>query len=447
MIPDNPQVTLVGAYERDNFGDLLFLLQTRHYVETISRNVVASAPFSARAGGPLPESIRRYASTVAECHPDAVWVVGGEVGSTSVADAFLISASARDFSDFRSQSKRGRIRYLEHVSGLEPSAMAYLPRMSALPHTHGSSLIVNSVGLNGIRGLWGSRQEDAIASLREATFISVRDRRSSEFLRQLSIEHLLAPDLIHSISLNHEPNGEPEPNVALIQVKARVLMQYGPEEFAEALAKSRELKKFQLRLFTAGLARGHDSVELYGQVVESFRRLAPDRDISLSTSLLPWEKADEIARCGLWIGTSLHGLIISTAYDVPRVGLELKKLAGYAETWGEPMPTGVSLHDLDGAVEQALLLATASKKSGRALELGQLAEANVKNAVAEALNAFDWEARIKDRVARNEYMSKRRSSVGMRLKDSSLLPMAFNSSIGRAARRNKLLRKSFGREI
>jgi len=441
----NPHMILVGAYERDNFGDLLFLLQTRHYAGSISSNVVASAPFSANAGGPLPESVEQYASAIARRPPDAVWAVGGEVGSTSVADAFLMSASSSDFSDYQSRSKRARARYLRGATGLDPSALAYLPRMSAVPHTHGSALIVNSVGLSGLRGLWGSRRENAIESLREATFISVRDQSSSDFLRTLSIEHRLAPDLIHSISLNHEPGGEPEPDVALIQVKSKVLTQYGPEIFADTLSKSRELKNFRLRLFPAGLARGHDSLELYARVVRSFRKLAPAREISISRSLLPWEKADEIARCGLWIGTSLHGLIVSTAYDVPRVGLELQKLVSYGETWGESMPVGVSLHDLDGAVEQALVRATTSRTSGRAFELAHMAEANAKSAVAELLNNVNVEARTEDRAVRDIQISKRRSSVGMRLRDSSLLPMAFDSSLGKAFRRNPLLRKVFGR--
>jgi hypothetical protein len=53
-----PRVLLVGAYERDNFGDLLFLLVTERYLE--GADVVAAAPFSADMRHLLGREIPAY---------------------------------------------------------------------------------------------------------------------------------------------------------------------------------------------------------------------------------------------------------------------------------------------------------------------------------------------------------------------------------------------------
>ena len=172
-----------------------------------------------------------------------------------------------------------------------------------------------------------------------------------------------------------------EPDLALLQVKESVLDAYGAEAFAQTLVESKALSKYRIRLFSAGSARGHDSQKLYNEVLKAFRAMAPTRIIDISRAKQPYEKVDEIAACGLWVGTSLHGLIISTAYDVPRVALELEKLVRYAESWGETLPFGVQIDDLNDAVDAAIAAADSSAKSGRASELSRLAE---KSAVAGA---------------------------------------------------------------
>lgn len=381
-------VLLVGAYERENFGDLLFLLQTENYLKDFS--VTATAPFQGQMQELLGKNIAGYASAVRQYPSKAVWVVGGEVGGTSIPAAFRMSALESDYAGHLNLSKQEQVAELERITQLSVSASPYMPRMSAFPETHHATLVINSVGLSGMKRLIGDRRDETWGAVREAGFISVRDRDSSVLLNKHSISHTLAPDMVHTISLGDVLTGKPEKDLALVQVKGPVLKEHGAAAFARILADSKSLKRFRIRLFTAGSATGHDDPDLYEEVVREFRKIAPARHIEISTMQLPLDKAREIANCGLWVGTSLHGLIISTAFDVPRVGLELNKLVKYATSWDETMPIGVKLADLDAAVDSALVSADAARASQRSIELAHLAEESITAAIRVLHDAGDF---------------------------------------------------------
>ncbi|WP_130176103.1 polysaccharide pyruvyl transferase family protein [Cryobacterium sp. SO1] len=399
----------VGAYERDNFGDLLFLLQTQHVLGRADG--LATAPFAGDMTELLDLRIPSYSSVVRDQPIKSVWVVGGEVGSTSVVDAYRMSADDQEYRGFGSLRRRDRVAELERISGLAWDASPYVPRMSAFENTYGATSIINSVGISGMRGLRGDRSDETWGAIREASYVSVRDSASSELLTKHSVSHVLAPDLIHSIGITRPLERPRELDLALVQVKAHVLQSHGAIAFAEVLANSPALRNFRIRLFAAGYARGHDSMELYEEVVAAFRRMAPSRSIDIAQSKMPLDKVDEIARCGLWIGTSLHGSIISTAYDVPRVALELDKLVRYTSSWGETMPVGVPIGDLNAAVETALAEARRSVTSGRSAELAHSAQASAVGAAAVLLNARPGAENRTERAAAARELDRRRNSL------------------------------------
>lgn len=402
-----PGILLVGAYERENFGDLLFLLQTETYLKGFSTR--ATAPFPGQMLDLLGKNVIDYASAVAKFPCEPVWVVGGEVGGTSLPSAFRMSASQGQYSEHLELDPKGQRAELERTTRLSVSASPYMPRMSAFPETHGSTLVINSVGLSGMRNLLGDRRDETWGAVREAGFVSVRDKDSSVLLKRHSIGHVLAPDLVHTMTLSGSVLGKRESDLALVQVKGPVLAQYGSEKFAKRLAQAAALKTFRIRLFTAGSARGHDDLDLYEEVVREFRKLAPSRSIDISQTRLPMEKAREIANCGLWVGTSLHGLIISSAFDVPRVGLELDKLVKYATSWDEPMPVGVPIDEMNAAVEVALAESHSSMASGRSRELAHLADESITAAIGVLDGDADASALRLSRERLAERVARRRS--------------------------------------
>lgn len=378
MVEDGARFILVGAYERDNFGDLLFLHRTGSYVDPLE--FIATAPFPGSTNKLLGQNVYRYVDAVAARPPDVVWVVGGEVGGTSVADAFRMSSDPGRYAEWMAAGRRERRRILEEATGMDVNASPYLPRMSGSESTFGTRFVINSAGLSGIRRLRGGRRDETLEAVREASYVSVRDQESSSILRSMSISHTLAPDLVHTIVLDrHYHPASCDRDLALVQVKGSVLSDIGTYEFARILWEAAPLRRFRIQLFSAGSAAGHDSRRLYEEVAAHFYRISGGREIEVSRFDDPVKKARDIARCGLWIGTSLHGLIIASSFDVPRVAVQLEKLVRYASTWDEPMPTGVNFDDIGSAIESALSMAGACARSGRALDLAHEADRSIRD--------------------------------------------------------------------
>lgn len=353
---------LVGAYERDNFGDILFLHATRHWLgDRVSR---ATAPFSGDTTVVDGDLIDGYVPVLNGANVPFVWVVGGETGGTTLSQA--ASAADRDPAS----------------PGLPSFASPYMPRPSRYPASAGAKYVINSVGVAPAVGLSGRRRIETIGAIREASFLSVRDRGSAALLDRWDIPHHVAPDIVHTIRTSIGlPDGPSEPDVALVQFKERHIAAHGLEQVAQALVSSAGLRPFRIRLFSAGEAPGHDSTEVLHRLADEIRRIEGSDRVDVSTARTSLEKAAEIARCGLWVGTSLHGFIISTAYGVPRVALLLEKVARYARSWDVNQPSNVPLAEIDAAVATATAV-SAAEHEDMAVRLASLAEDNVKVALS-----------------------------------------------------------------
>ncbi|MEV7692880.1 polysaccharide pyruvyl transferase family protein [Microbacterium sp. NPDC089189] len=374
---------LLGAYERDNFGDVLFLEITSRNLS--SDDLTVAAPFGLQDDfRPLDADVKPLKEATQSGNVEAVWMVGGETGGTSMPAAYRMAASQERYDAWRSLPPRSQNSRLMELTGRSVYGSPYLPRMSATSGTLKTRLVINSAGLSGLSGLIGHRADESWGAVHDASYISVRDSASARTLERRSVSHALAPDLVHSLRTSQAgwlAGNTDTPGYALIQVKESSLARIGSREFASILLNSPALRGLDLRLFVAGRARGHDSVKLYREVIESAKRTDPSRPISIADPPTAMEKAELIARAALWVGTSLHGLIISSSFEVPRVGLELEKLTRYATTWGDPMPVGVPLE----AIGEAASVALHSKETaGRADRLAEAANASFERARSAA---------------------------------------------------------------
>jgi hypothetical protein len=124
------RVLLVGAYERDNLGDLLFLLVTERYLG--SADVVAAAPFSADMRAQLGRRIPAYGPLLRSEPFDAIWTVGGQVGRVDAARAYKMSARPRAYRRFERRSDASRARILRRAAGGPPPDSPYIPLPDAV---------------------------------------------------------------------------------------------------------------------------------------------------------------------------------------------------------------------------------------------------------------------------------------------------------------------------
>lgn len=346
-----PQVVACGAYERDNIGDLLFLVVSAHFAKGVVETEF-TAPIAADMTALLGREITSTGAQLSSREIQGIWTVGGEVGSTLREYVYRTAVDAEEWERFSELDATTQDTMLDEVMEARLES-PYVPRPSSFPLNHSARLVLNSIGISGISGLPAWRAAVATSALREARYISVRDQKSADLLDQLDIPHRLAPDLVHTIA-EVMPIDDRRGDTVLLQLSESHIRASGLPAWIDAVAGCAELGSRPVRLFVAGFAPAHDSVDLYRELIAGVRALRPDWDIALSDSTTIEDRVREIATASLWIGSSLHGRIIACAYGTRRISIEKPKVDVYARTWDPEFPLAIGPETLASAVTQAL---------------------------------------------------------------------------------------------
>ncbi|MDJ0337590.1 polysaccharide pyruvyl transferase family protein [Cryobacterium sp. PH31-O1] len=379
---------LIGAYERDNFGDLLFHQLTKSYLT--EHRVVAGSIIGADMAALIGDPVLPYNDLLAARSWDAVWVVGGEIGGVDTGNALTMSLNDHDGRVFDRATPQGRAAIAQYLSDSSTTAPAYIPELGRFPLNSATPLIVNSVGLDALR-ISGSSTgaEAAITALRRANSLVVRDSPSREFAESNGINAAVSPDMVHAISLRYPEMGRTSESDSepffLFQANGYIIEKYGSEKIAFALAQVAHSTGWRPVLFLAGTARHHDRLDQYDKVLGSLRAIAPTLQPTVLQTRMPLELADWIAKSRLWIGSSLHGRIISGSFGRPRVSLENAKVSTYAATWDSEFPVNIDFDGLLDAVSAAILIAATTSSRDASLELAQSADAKTTQLVKEYL--------------------------------------------------------------
>lgn len=341
------RILAIGAFERDNFGDLLFLhvmrqLLSKQKVETVPASIIATNIESMNG-----EQILPYAALLKYDSFDSVYVVGGEIGAVDVAGGLMMDLSKTEH-DLVLKNKANLNEIVETYTGIpqDYERHAYIPELSKYPLNRHIPLILNSVGLSNIKNLSPTFSYNTIKLLKNAT-ISVREHESQQFLRERSIASLLAPDIVHSIRL-FRPKFKTNKRYVAFQIHTELIKNknYSAKYIASVLQTVAHKTDTDIRLFLAGTAAFHDDEKLYQRIMREFKLLETSYRIDVTDSRDPLDLVDIISGAVMWIGTSLHGRIIAASYNVPRISLFNKKVSFYTETWDAEFPHGVILEDV-----------------------------------------------------------------------------------------------------
>jgi hypothetical protein len=323
---------LFGAFDRHNFGDLLF----PHLMTAL-----------------LPEQAFRFAGLAAR----DLQAFGGHRVSALAAQG------------------DARPAHLIHVGGEVLTCSAWQAAVMLLDPVAAAAAIaryVNAVGGVEWASLTVAQRGEVKAALQQADWISVRDHRTRDALRGDGIDASLCPDpavmvaeCFGEVILKHQQQGAvKEIREAYPQgyLACQFSADFGDDASLEALAQglSRVSAGTGLGLvcFRAGAAPWHDDPALY----EALQRRLPPGSMRCFPSLHLWDICALIAASRGVVGSSLHGRIVALAYGLPRVSLippqqgrRPDKRAAFAETW-EPdaVPRSVTLGQIEPAVRQAL---------------------------------------------------------------------------------------------
>ncbi|MDY7094873.1 MAG: polysaccharide pyruvyl transferase family protein [Acidobacteriota bacterium] len=338
---------LVGAFDRFNYGDLLFPHLVERSLERLGVAVelrcwsTRAADLSAH-GGKVCGSLRQLQASEARSG-DAVVVAGGEVL------AARWTGTLRGLVSPRPSLALGLARRVLGAATTDFLARQWLHGRTPQPwllgpeDVGGAMVAYNAVGAQGVTSLPPALARPAQERLAQARHLAVRDRGSREALESWGLAPALAPD---SAALVAElfPRGWLEeqlspPTTDLLQRRGEGFLVFQTGRFplrrrlstvADQLRQLVDATGRPLVLLPLGLASAHEDPHALAQLAAtlgSAAELAPVRTI--------WDQMAILAAAGLYAGTSLHGALTATAFEVPVVGVgsRVSKLEAFLEDW------------------------------------------------------------------------------------------------------------------
>jgi hypothetical protein len=376
----SPRVRIVGAFDRFNYGDVLFA----HLSERIVRSRWPEAEIGffgtqrsdlSTEGGVATGNLRDIFAEPAR-PDDVIWVAGGEVLGSRwhlMVEHGMSLPAARLWRDLRHRIGVARADWVAHRLARVPNRLPWVFDRAGFAGASPRVVYLNVGGLYAGKGMPPSLADWQRRMLTDVTWLSLRDSGSVATLEDLTGQRPpLLPD--SAVMMPVLPQAAAEARQArLAALLPRISPGWSPEQRylclqcginyiagqEDQLAAEIEVVYAQTGLpvvaFAIGRASGHEdqiSAKRLAARLEGrawFHSAPDDMDI--------WQIMALISGSAGYIGTSLHGFITAFAFAVPRVGLapKVKKLVTFRDDWDLPaMPAGVAFGDLPAAVTLAL---------------------------------------------------------------------------------------------
>lgn len=364
-------ILIIGAFDRFNYGDLLFPLVIEAQLATYGQAFdaryfgIIESDLSALGGKPTDDIQAFYRACQENTGHTSVIVAGGEAVAVTWSSLLLA---------LNSTFKRTH-RFHHHINrlvDLNAFAKWKLHGSTELPFVFTKSdfagvdrVIFNSLGGSEIDPSTFDRFGGLRDRLRGIDYFAVRDKATQRNLAEQGIDTHLYPDSAILMS-NFYPT-----TILADRVSAAV---------AEYVAKNRngyvffQIKNNHAKTNEQQIAKQLDAIAIQtglhiclcpiGKALNhddhlALQRIAPllTQPYMLVDEVTVWDIMYLVANAGVYVGTSLHGAITAMSYAVPYVGVAVPKLHSYLQTWGvDGINHVVPLGGLYEGVNRALLI-------------------------------------------------------------------------------------------
>ncbi len=358
-------VVLFGAFDRHNFGDMLFphvvarMLASREvrFAGLVSRDLRAQ-------GGHRVQALR-------QAHERAVDLlhVGGEILTCDAWDAALMLQSNHDAQGIIASQQHDRSEWAQRVLGTRELA-PYVVSKDAWPCA--TRVLFNAIGGVTLDHRENRMRDEVLAKLARADDISVRDIHTQALLAKSGIEARLAPDcavMVAELFGNTIRAHASKQAVARIREAAPrgyLAVQFSADfgddatldQIAAQLDQAAHAHDLAIVFFRAGAAPWLDDQSCFERTAARMR--APS--VHLFDSLNIWDICALLAHSRGYIGSSLHGRVVAIAHALPRINLlhdedfaRPCKQTAFAQTWEHAdQPIAVRVNGIAEGVENAL---------------------------------------------------------------------------------------------
>lgn len=373
-------LVLFGAFDRHNFGDMLFahvaagMLADRQpvFAGLAERDLEA---FGGHRVAPLHRVLAAWDGPA----PELIHV-GGEILTCTAWQAAVMLQTPQDAAQaiaYLMPRPAEQAAWVASVLGTDAPRMPYVAceRVGRVGARLGR-VLYNAVGGVGLDLLDEADRAEVVARLRQAQAVGVRDRLTLAHLADAGVPNLiLMPDPAAMVKelfggfIVSRQSVETALNDVACAFPAGYLAVQMSAEFADDAtlrALAGQLHGVALRkglgvvLFRAGAAPWHDDAHALEKVAAwlpaGFARIFP--------SLNLWDICALIAASRCYVGSSLHGRIVAMAFAVPRLNIvtdaeaaagRAGKCQAYAQAWEVQGMPGVSdVHGVAAGTEQAM---------------------------------------------------------------------------------------------
>lgn len=338
---------ILAPNDRFNYGDLLFPYIIKHYlagcVDEFTCCSTTDSDLSAR-GGDKTRGLRILNRLNAR-NKNILVVAGGESLLVNW-ECILSYVFPLIDSVIRSSYKPIRKFFGNITYFLLPYWLKLKGIMTSFPYTIGRNelrhlhmVLYNSVGGTELRSLPKALTKESLFLLTDSDYLAVRDNLTNEILSEYGVSSSLVADsaiLMSEIFDNVYLDIRTTLTKDLFQDSPYVFFQINNGiasrdyiKVVKQLQEIREITKCKICLCPIGTALGHeDDVAL-----EVIYKQIDDKDVVLVKSPTIWDIMSLIKNARLYVGTSLHGVITAMSFGIPFVGVEVKKIRTYLETW------------------------------------------------------------------------------------------------------------------
>ncbi len=374
----NRKIFVVGAFDRYNYGDLLFPVVVRELLSQYIKENECKLYFSSPKG----EDYREIGSVSSISYKemfqlieddDIVIVAGGAILDAQWYETFLFLSS------------KSKAIFIKIMKKLLPSKLfkIILDAPSRYPYVldlddfqKNVKVLYNAVGGTTIQRLSNEKQNTLFKILSNANYISVRDNLTLESFekRDIKINEMPVKCVPDSVAILSDiyPLKKLQKNITVSVEKW--LQKYSGNYFciqigvhyldnqekiiAEQLKIISEEHQIPIVFLPIGTAIGHEdhiALKKISDIVDSNVEYFFLNEINIYNTIAL------IAEAKVFAGTSLHGAITSMSYDVPHFAFskKVKKLDNYIKTWDSPLiHTCVEFKDMAQELTYAVQLDT-----------------------------------------------------------------------------------------
>ena len=354
------KIALVGAFDRNNYGDVLMPIILEKRLNKIFKNVqyyyygLQESDMSKVKGvNTLPLKELYDANNFF----DAVIIVGGQVLTSDYTNMYLNLQNNKIYIfllKFLSKLFHNGIKkYCKNkLSGKEIQ-----PWIIDKDKINCKFLIYNTVG-----GKLLSNNDAVINNIKKINYISVREKGTYDVVKKINKNVKLYPDSVVSLSYvldeaiiksNIKKDLISDLNKLgeyfVFQVK-RKIGKKSINNIVSEIENVYETTGLACVLLPIGYAQGHEDQIVLKKI---YRKIKTPKYFSYNNI---YETAYIIKNSKLYVGTSLHGAITSISYGVPHMALtnNITKLVDFLNTWKSTPITYTSINNLSISIQSLL---------------------------------------------------------------------------------------------